>query len=256
MGRFDGILICSDIDGTLADRREIPPENREAIKYFQSEGGIFTLATGREVRYLERLHLEVNGPMITENGARIFDPALGRTLWTFPLDGSEMLLEWLDAQKIPKISLGFTDEYLDGIEGSVLETVLSHKTGELLQIVCAFAGEEEAISLRDRGRERFGARYDICRSWETGVEFISPLGGKGNCLRCLKQAMADRIHTAIAIGDFENDRELLRAADRAFAPENACPEVLAEADRVLCHFKQGAIAELITLLEKESKGVV
>ncbi len=251
MGRFDGILICSDIDGTLADRRDVPQRNLDAIDYFQSEGGIFTLATGRNFRYLERLPLSVNGPMITENGSRIFDPALGRTLWAFPLDSSEILLEWVDRQPKKIVYLGFTDEFMDGVEGSVLETVLSHKTGELLQIACGFDTEEEAVAFRDRAREVFGIRYDICRSWPTGVEFISPLGGKGNSLKCLKGALSDVVHTVIAVGDFENDRAFLQNADRAFAPENACPEVLQQAEKVLCNFREGAIGELIELLDSE-----
>ena len=252
MGRFDGIFICSDIDGTLADRRDIPQRNVDAIRYFQSEGGIFTLATGRNFRYLERLpQVLVNGPMITENGTRIFDPALGRTLWTFPLDSSGLLLEWIDLQPIRKILMGFTDEFLDGVDGSVLDRVLSHKTGELLQIACAFDTEEEAIAFRDRAREKFGFRYDIHRSWPTGVEFISPLGGKGNSLKCLKGAVSDSVHTVIAVGDFENDRAFLQNADRAFAPSNACPEVLELAEKVLCNFREGAIGELIELLDSE-----
>lgn len=252
MGRFDGIFICSDIDGTLADRRDIPQRNVDAIRYFQSEGGIFTLATGRNFRYLERLpQVLVNGPMITENGTRIFDPALGRTLWAFPLDSSELLLEWIDLQPIRKILMGFTDEFIDGVDGKVTDTVLSHTSGELLQIACAFDSEEEAIAFRDRARAKFGFRYDIHRSWPTGVEFISPLGGKGNSLKCLKGAVSDSVHTVIAVGDFENDRAFLQNADRAFAPSNACPEVLELAEKVLCNFREGAIGELIELLDSE-----
>lgn len=256
MNRFDGILICSDIDGTLAFRREIPQRNLDAIAYFQSRGGRFTVATGRNFRYLERLPaLTVNAPIITENGARIFDPELGRTLWEFPLDSSEILLEWIDAQNVPKVCLGFTDEYVEGVSGSVLEAVLSHKTGELLQVICGwFDSEEDAIAFRDKARETFGMRYDICRSWNNGVEFISPLGGKGNCLRCIKTILSPEIKTVIAVGDFENDAALLRSADRGFAPSNACPETLEEAEGILCHFQQGAVAELIDRLDEEYEG--
>ena len=40
MGKFDGILICTDLDGTLyRNDKTVSDENREAIKYFKSEGG-------------------------------------------------------------------------------------------------------------------------------------------------------------------------------------------------------------------------
>ena len=48
MGKFDNIFIVSDIDHTfLADDRSVPQINIEALKYFKSEGGQFTFATGR-----------------------------------------------------------------------------------------------------------------------------------------------------------------------------------------------------------------
>ena len=47
MGKFDGILLCSDWDGTLSDSGNIPKANIDAIRYFQREGGLFTFASGR-----------------------------------------------------------------------------------------------------------------------------------------------------------------------------------------------------------------
>jgi len=49
MGKFDKVIIVSDIDGTfLGKNGRIVPENIEAIEYFKREGGSFTVATGRE----------------------------------------------------------------------------------------------------------------------------------------------------------------------------------------------------------------
>ena len=47
MGKFDGVLLCSDWDGTLTDGRAVPQENIDAIRYFQKDGGYFTFASGR-----------------------------------------------------------------------------------------------------------------------------------------------------------------------------------------------------------------
>jgi hydroxymethylpyrimidine pyrophosphatase-like HAD family hydrolase len=48
MGKFDGILLLSDLDGTLlSGTRVISPENLEALRYFMAEGGRFSVATGR-----------------------------------------------------------------------------------------------------------------------------------------------------------------------------------------------------------------
>ena len=43
---FKGLLLVSDIDGTLAELSYIPKNNLEAIRQFQQLGGSFTLCTG------------------------------------------------------------------------------------------------------------------------------------------------------------------------------------------------------------------
>ena len=53
-GKFFGYLICTACDGTLTyDIGKVSEKNVRAIKYFQSEGGLFTLATGRFPNHLE-----------------------------------------------------------------------------------------------------------------------------------------------------------------------------------------------------------
>ena len=48
MKKFEGILLCTDLDGTLyRNDKSISPENRKAIEYFKREGGCFTFITGR-----------------------------------------------------------------------------------------------------------------------------------------------------------------------------------------------------------------
>ena len=49
MGIFSGCLLACDIDGTLVENGYINPKNVEKIEYFMSEGGIFSIATGRSV---------------------------------------------------------------------------------------------------------------------------------------------------------------------------------------------------------------
>ena len=52
MGKFDGYLICTDLDGTLyRNDKTVSAENREAIEYFKREGGYFTFVTGRMPYY-------------------------------------------------------------------------------------------------------------------------------------------------------------------------------------------------------------
>ena len=52
MGKFDGILLCSDFDMTLAQNEIISPENAAAIRYFTENGGKFTIVSGRHPGFL------------------------------------------------------------------------------------------------------------------------------------------------------------------------------------------------------------
>ena len=76
MGKFDGILIATDLDGTLVSEGKISKENADAIRYFQSEGGLFTLATGRYASHIkENFGNDINFNMcvMTLNGNVLYD---------------------------------------------------------------------------------------------------------------------------------------------------------------------------------------
>ena len=75
MGIFDGCLLACDIDGTLTANGIIPTENLEAIKRFVSEGGAFSIATGRSIVAFDSVleKLDNVSPCVVFNGAVIFD---------------------------------------------------------------------------------------------------------------------------------------------------------------------------------------
>ena len=83
MGRYDGYLFLSDMDGTLTYRDHVSPENQEAIRFFQKEGGIFTIATGRPPMYIRRFldQVEPNSYVVAVNGAVIYDLKEDHLVW-------------------------------------------------------------------------------------------------------------------------------------------------------------------------------
>ena len=85
MGKFDGILICTDLDGTLyRNDKTISDENREAIEYFKRDGGYFTFITGRLPYYsVDAYNLaRPNVPFGCINGGGVYDGAENRYVWT------------------------------------------------------------------------------------------------------------------------------------------------------------------------------
>ena len=76
MKKFEGILICTDLDGTLLrDDKSISKENLEAIEYFKAEGGYFTFVTGRLPYFVQNIYNTVNPnvPFGCSNGGAIYD---------------------------------------------------------------------------------------------------------------------------------------------------------------------------------------
>lgn len=75
MGIFNSCLLASDLDGTLIYGDIIPKRNIEAIEFFTSEGGIFSVATGRSPSAVDGVfkHFKNIGPSVFTNGSVIFD---------------------------------------------------------------------------------------------------------------------------------------------------------------------------------------
>ena len=87
MGKFDGVLLCTDFDDTFCcPGQDIPPANLEAVEYFKSQGGRFTVVTGRAPHAFASVMplVPVNAPvapisMILLPGSRFFE--LPSPLW-------------------------------------------------------------------------------------------------------------------------------------------------------------------------------
>ena len=76
MKKFEGILICTDLDGTLLrDDKSISAKTLEKIEYFKSEGGYFTFITGRMPFFVKNIYdlINPNAPFGCINGGGIYD---------------------------------------------------------------------------------------------------------------------------------------------------------------------------------------
>ncbi len=73
--KYKGILLAVDFDGTIAQNAKISKENADAVRYFESEGGIFTIASGRQVAFFDDIKKEVpfTAPYVGLNGTVVFD---------------------------------------------------------------------------------------------------------------------------------------------------------------------------------------
>lgn len=261
MQKFKGILFLSDIDGTLTDADgQISKENADAIRYFQSEGGIFTVASGRNPHYLERYMdcMIPNAPVIGINGTVIYDLRAQKQLWHCSFDDGIEAEVLSVANEFPEIEyvivssaerdIRFMREEIHTLADGMAE--LEHP---LYRIV--FVAEAPfCYTLRDVLAERYRDRYVVEFSWSKGLELHDIHSGKGICIPKLCEILEHQgihIHTTVAAGDYENDLTMMQTADISYAMENAVPMIRAAAKRHTVHHTQSAIARIIEELDRE-----
>ena len=119
------------------------------------------------------------------------------------------------------------------------------KYAELHHYKLVFVGESEEQTLL--GREYINGilpeGYVALRSWPTGLEILRASATKDKALAFLKAYTGARL--VVAAGDFENDAEMLSAADIGYAVANAVPITKASADRLTVSAAESAIARII-----------
>ena len=263
MGKFDGILLCSDFDMTMGVGGVVTPGNCEAIRYFEENGGLFTIVSGRHPDFLKN-HQNgfcVNAPLAGYNGALIKDERTGEILYNggrrdhkaFDL----VIPFWERDTRIRRLfshdatTHSYRCDRMDP-EKSDFPTVdaLRANTGTpLYNLICVTNEPGEAETLRADLAAAAGPEFEIARSWKVGVEIICAEDDKGCAVKRLKKLTGSRL--VVAVGDFENDISMIRDADIGYAVENAVPEVKAVADRHTVHYEQHAIAAIVAELEAE-----
>lgn len=272
MGKFDGIIIVSDIDGTfLGKDSRMVPENLDAIEYFKKEGGMFTLATGREIfmipRRVPNLRELCNCPLIASNGAYIYD------LDKDAIADEEFLPEpeisgIVDAARkaCPEVSLRITcgGKHLTDKDYPILRGLMVNYPDCIVEVpyeqiphgrwhhVTWMAEPEELERVKQAITPHLKGGCACVLGGRTIFEITSTKGTKGGMIPRLKKLIGKEDATIWAIGDYENDLPMLRAANRCAMPENGIDTLRTIPGIVkVCDHDQGAIAGLIRYLEKE-----
>lgn len=268
MGKFTGYLICTDCDGTLTYAPgKVSDENAQAIKYFQEEGGLFTLATGRFPDHAELFKdkIQINAPMVSLNGTLLYDTKDDKLIhkWGTPTEEFYTVLSYVRDNYSDIWNFWMNGENADGSFGSIgyefsehpskddsLKQTLEVFPREMLKMVMA-APKEVIVKLQADLKEKFGDRFRFDTSWPEGLEMQRIDSGKGVAVQYLKNHLDIDIHTTIGIGDFENDITLLECADIGYAVDNAICSVKEIADKITVSNQEHALAAIIKDLERE-----
>ena len=87
MGIFDGVMILSDLDGTLLNNAKLSEEHLNALRYFADNGGSFCPATGRNESFLFENFplLPIKDYCIVKNGTALYDCNQKKYIWYQPV---------------------------------------------------------------------------------------------------------------------------------------------------------------------------
>ncbi len=273
MGKFDGILFCSDYDGTLADYSgNIPQNNLDAIEYFQENGGIFTLVTGRPCNHLLKSSKKIKPKthVIACNGAVLFDWKNETLLENIFLDDLNddvyhFFMEELSQCKAlgtcstdnvisTYVRKGYANDFLDEktIEVETISDIIDHAKAidEPIQRIFIMQDEKHTAQVSEILTQKYGENHQVLKSWSEGVEIL-PLGAsKGNMIKHLVKNFHPEVHTIACAGDFFNDISMFKIADYSFVDKNSPEEVKRHAMHGDIACIDGIIAHAINKLEK------
>ena len=268
MGKFDGMLICTDLDGTLLKNdKTISRENLDAIEYFKKEGGYFTFVTGRMPFFVSYVlnTIKPNAPFGCVNGAGVYDATAEKYLWTATMpDGVTELIKYIDAH-FDDLGIQVNTFYRTYFCRENQTMVHFRKLTGLENLVCDYMDVKEPIGKILFGSEQdetilkivemlqnhpLAGEFDFIRSEKTLYEILPKGINKGTAITKLCDLLKLDVRSTIAVGDYNNDIPMFRAAGIGIAVSNAFEDALKAADFVTVSNEEHAIAQVIYDLEK------
>lgn len=250
MTDFSNIFLISDMDGTLINSNgKISAINKYALTEFTKHGGTFAVATGRTLNSCKQYlpELPINAPSIFYNGSVLQNIDNNVVLDTLSLQ-TKLLFDFLkqclihcsdicielhtkdtfyiitekqfDDPVINREHLSFIRSNLEDLYDLEILKVQFYTTNiHTISWLHNFAKAMEMDKI---------AKYFT--SWSSYFELIPKNASKGIMLEKLRQMSMYQDKIFIAVGDFNNDIEMLLFADYGIAAQNATPPLKQVAD--------------------------
>lgn len=268
MGKFDGILLCTDLDDTLltTDKR-VSEENKKAIEYFKKEGGLFAFATGRVPLGARPIIQQImpNAPSVCFNGSVIYDFVNQKMLWSRALDKDAIhMVEFVEknfpsagievctANKVYFCKVNSIVERHRQIEKFPDNYDDYHNVAEDWCKVIFMVKEEEIPALKELiAASKYADLYSFVRSSPWYYELLPYGAHKGSGLLRLGEILEIKKENIYAMGDNENDLELVKAAGTGIAVANAADCVKEVADFITVDNNSHAAKAVIEYIENK-----
>lgn len=241
-------LIVSDMDGTLLNaNKQVSVKNIEVLRSLKARGVEFTICTGRiatMVGYYSKI-LEISKPMITANGAVIWDPLKKKVLFekTVPLDAALELIRFCRLKQLDCSALTLEACYFTKNSKRRMRFV------DYNAIACSIGDEvipleifdENLSCIRDKKIHKILVYAFNDREYQEAITFLDSLSeieftssdknlldisaqgvSKGSGVSELIKRGGFRKEETCIFGDYYNDISMVKAAGISFAMKNGC----------------------------------
>ncbi len=265
-------LLALDLDGTIVDGTlQISPRVRRALRAAVDSGVHVTLASGRpfDGTRLFADDLGIQEPLICHQGALVRDPCSGEVYLRRSMPrhlahefvdisrehGWDLLLTLDDEQYVERLTPALrvlTDLSPTPARALVVDDLKTLPQDPLRLLLVVDAAEADMVD--KLLRKRFAGRLLIVRSFVRFVEATDLAASKGQALAFLAQKLGISQAETVAIGDHDNDADMVAWAGLGIAMGNASNAVKAAANHVTATIDEDGAALAIErfILEQDN----
>lgn len=240
-------LIVTDIDGTILKHDfEFNQEVKDCIKSLTKDGIKVVLATGRMHSATKHIakELELDTPIISYQGGLIvhqeevlyeknLDPKLARKIIKWAKKNNTHLNLYMEdklyTEKDDEIIRRYTDERLAEFIVKPFEEISLQRINKML--IVDFEDENRVTMCKEYLEKKYPDVHFV-KSMPYFCEVCHPLAKKSDALNFLREYWGLKKEEIMAIGDQNNDIELLKAGGIKVAMGNATDELKAVADYI------------------------
>lgn len=255
-------FIALDVDGTLmTSKRTITDSTRNAIEAARKKGVIVSISSGRPYVGVGPIAkgLGLNAPMIAYNGGMIVDSSTDQIIYECSMKPDHARKVIADAKEEDTTLIIWSKDKLyvnridDRVESYIqISDVVPHLIEDYEALIVQgitkllWIDELDTIeAFREIYRTKYRERLNVVRSLPMFLEFVDKGVSKAEAMKRIGERHGIRQEEMIAIGDGDNDLEMLEYAGLGIAMGNAHDEVKRAADAVTASNDEDGIAKAI-----------
>ena len=257
---YKDIIIISDIDGTIlpAGQEYISNENVEFAKKFMKEGGIFVLCSGRTRSSLAKYENQIEPTFVSyANGAELYNKQLHKI--EYQLDVSKSVVdEILELFKNnDQISISANSDKMIHLIKPTDAIIKYYKVADIPFLVTE-EFPEHILKINVSGikyteieiilKNHFKDSFSITPVGPINIDVANKSSSKAKTLECMKLLFPCR--TVITLGDYHNDKDMMKMADFPCAPNDAIDEIKNISHVLKRKCSENIIPEVLEFIDK------